>query len=135
VLHEVVQRGDCIEILEWTTELEDLEKFVDEWKLEGIVAKHVDRLYESSRRSGAWVKMRLNKRQEFVIRGYTPSHLGLDALLVGFYAGKELRFASAVRAGFRYRWWVRASLRSRAGTPPTMKNVYWAFQTWELAWR
>jgi bifunctional non-homologous end joining protein LigD len=37
--------------------------------------------------------------QEFVIGGYTPSHLGLDALLVGFYQGKELRFAGSVRAG------------------------------------
>jgi bifunctional non-homologous end joining protein LigD len=35
-----------------------------------------------------------------VIGGYTPSYLGLDALLVGFYVGKELRFAGSVRAGF-----------------------------------
>jgi ATP-dependent DNA ligase len=42
----------------------------------------------------------VQKRQEFVVGGYTPSHLGLDALLVGFYAGRELRFAGAVRAGF-----------------------------------
>ena len=43
--------------------------------------------------------MRLTCRQEFVIGGYTPSHLGLDALLVSFYQGKELRFAGSVRAG------------------------------------
>ena len=100
LLREVVQRRDCIEIAEWTNELDDLEQFVKEWKLEGIVAKHVHSPYEGGKRSGAWVKKRFDRRQEFVIGGYTPSHLGLDALLVGFYTGKELRFAGAVRAGF-----------------------------------
>ena len=52
------------------------------------------------KRLGAWVKLRFNCRQEFVVGGYTPSYLGLDALLVGFYKGKELRFAGAVRSGF-----------------------------------
>lgn len=46
------------------------------------------------------MKLRYNYRQKFVIGGYTPSYLGLDALLVGFYRGKELRFARAVRGGF-----------------------------------
>jgi bifunctional non-homologous end joining protein LigD len=35
-----------------------------------------------------------------MIGSYTPSYLGLDAILVGFYRGKELRFAGSVRAGF-----------------------------------
>jgi ATP-dependent DNA ligase len=100
LLQKVIQRRECIEIAEWTNDLERLEHFVNEWKLEGIVAKHADSLYESGRRSGAWVKKRFEKRQEFVVGGYTPSDLGLDAVLVGFYSGKELRFAGAVRAGF-----------------------------------
>lgn len=45
------------------------------------------------------MKLRYNCRQEFVIGGYTPSHLGVDALLIGFYRGKELRFAGSVRGG------------------------------------
>jgi bifunctional non-homologous end joining protein LigD len=99
LLREVVRRSKCVEIAEWTTELENLSAFVTELKLEGIVAKQIDSRYEAGRRSGAWVKLRFNKRQEFVVGGYMPSHLGLDALLVGFYAGKALRFGS-VRAGF-----------------------------------
>jgi bifunctional non-homologous end joining protein LigD len=100
VLREVIQRSPWIEIAEWTTDPEPMETFVRKLQLEGIVAKQSDSRYEPGRRSGAWVKLRFNKRQEFVIGGYTPSDLGLDALLVGFYAGKELRFAGAVRAGF-----------------------------------
>jgi bifunctional non-homologous end joining protein LigD len=99
LLQKVIAHRDCIQIAESTTDLEGLEQFVKEQKLEGIVGKRIDSLYESGRRSGAWVKMRFDKRQEFVIGGYTPSHLGIDALLVGFYKGRELRFAGSVRAG------------------------------------
>jgi bifunctional non-homologous end joining protein LigD len=99
LLQKVILHRDCIQIAESTTDLTGLEHFVKEQKLEGIVGKQIDRLYEPGRRSGSWVKLRLNKRQEFVIGGYTPSHLGLDALLVGFYHGKDLRFAGSVRAG------------------------------------
>ena len=31
--------------------------------LEGVIAKRCDRLYEPGRRSGAWVKMRVNKSE------------------------------------------------------------------------
>ena len=68
--------------------------------LEGIVAKRKDSHYESGERSGAWVKLKLDKQQEFVIGGYRPGPHGVDALLVGYYEGKALRFAGKVRAGF-----------------------------------
>ena len=68
--------------------------------LEGIVAKRRDSLYQSGERSGAWVKLKLDKQQEFVIGGYRPGAHGIDALLVGYYERKALRFAGQVRAGF-----------------------------------
>src|SRR5207237_10064636 len=68
--------------------------------LEGIVAKRKDSLYQSGERSGAWVKLKLDKQQEFVVGGYRPGQNGIDALLVGYYERNELRFAGKVRAGF-----------------------------------
>lgn len=68
--------------------------------LEGIVAKRKDSRYQSGERSGAWVKLKLDKQQEFVIGGYRPGPNGIDALLVGYYEGRQLRFAGKVRAGF-----------------------------------
>jgi bifunctional non-homologous end joining protein LigD len=41
--------------------------------LEGIVGKRIDSVYESGERSGAWIKLRANLEQEFVIGGYIPS--------------------------------------------------------------
>jgi bifunctional non-homologous end joining protein LigD len=40
--------------------------------LEGIVAKRRDSLYEPGKRTGAWIKYRVNRGQEFVIGGYIP---------------------------------------------------------------
>jgi bifunctional non-homologous end joining protein LigD len=68
--------------------------------LEGIVAKRTDSRYQSGERSGAWMKLKLDKQQEFVIGGYRPGAHGVDALLVGYYEAKQLRFAGKVRAGF-----------------------------------
>jgi DNA ligase D-like protein (predicted ligase) len=68
--------------------------------LEGIIGKRSDSVYEAGERSGAWIKHRLNSGQELVIGGYTPGGHGFDALTVGYYAGKDLRFVAKVRNGF-----------------------------------
>jgi DNA ligase D-like protein (predicted ligase) len=68
--------------------------------LEGVIAKRRDSLYEPGERSGDWVKVRFDLAQEFVVGGYSPGNNGFDALLVGFYDGRRLRFAGKVRAGF-----------------------------------
>jgi ATP-dependent DNA ligase len=75
-------------------------KFVREHGLEGVIAKRRDSVYQPGMRTGVWSKYRINLGQEFVIGGYVPSNLGVDSLVVGFYRGKDLIYASRVRAGF-----------------------------------
>jgi len=68
--------------------------------IEGVIAKRRDSTYQPGARSNEWVKLKLEQQQEFVIGGYRPDGtLGLDALLVGHYEGKDLLFAGKVRAG------------------------------------
>jgi hypothetical protein len=55
--------------------------------------------YEPGKRSGAWLTYKVNKAQAFVIGGYTSDN-PLDALIVGYYEGDKLIFASKVRNGF-----------------------------------
>jgi ATP-dependent DNA ligase len=67
--------------------------------LEGLVAKRRDSRYEAGARVGAWVKMRVNDGQEFVIGGYTLGGRTFDALVFGYYDGARFLYART-RNGF-----------------------------------
>lgn len=80
--------------------------------LEGIVAKRLDSRYEAGRRSGAWLKIKNQRRQELVIAGWVPGQGKrrgtIGALLVGYWeraAGENcgkprLVYAGKVGTGF-----------------------------------
>lgn len=67
--------------------------------LEGVIAKRRDSRYDAVQ-SNAWLKLKLDRQQEFVVGGYRPGTHGVDSLLVGYYEAGQLRFAGKVRAGF-----------------------------------
>jgi DNA ligase D-like protein (predicted ligase) len=73
---------------------------VREQGLEGVIAKRKTSVYEEGKRTGSWVKMRINKGQEFVIGGYLPGPHGVDSVIIGFYRGKDLVYVARVRNGF-----------------------------------
>jgi bifunctional non-homologous end joining protein LigD len=69
---------------------------------EGVIAKLAESRYEG-RRSPNWLKFKCVRDQEFVVGGYTTpkgSRVGLGALLVGYYEGPDLVYASKVGTGF-----------------------------------
>ena len=67
---------------------------------EGLVAKRRNSVYEPGLRSGAWMKMRVNRGQEFVIGGYTRGTKTFDALVFGYYEGQQLIYVARTRNGF-----------------------------------
>jgi DNA ligase D-like protein (predicted ligase) len=100
ILNKILPVNDHIGLSIVEHRLAHMLKFVKQHGLEGVVAKRSDGVYEPGVRSGSWSKYRINLGQEFVIGGYTPGTLGFDALIVGFYRGKDLIYAARVRAGF-----------------------------------
>jgi DNA ligase D-like protein (predicted ligase) len=80
--------------------LADLIQSVKAQKLEGLVAKRRNSVYEPGERSGAWLKMRINQGQEFVIGGYTVGGATFDALIFGYYQGDDLVYVARTRNGF-----------------------------------
>jgi ATP-dependent DNA ligase len=80
--------------------LADLIQSVKAHKLEGLVAKRRNSMYEPWQRSGAWLKMRVNQGQEFVIGGYTVGGATFDALIFGYYEGDDLVYVARTRNGF-----------------------------------
>jgi bifunctional non-homologous end joining protein LigD len=91
--------------------LTDLIHSVKEQGFEGLVAKRRDSVYEPGERSGAWLKMRVNRGQEFVIAGYTVGGTTFDALIFGYYTDEGLIYAARTRNGFTPK--VRADLMKR----------------------
>jgi bifunctional non-homologous end joining protein LigD len=80
-------------------------KEIVEQGLEGVIAKRRDSRYGVGRRSGAWLKVKTQNEQEFVIGGYTPpegSRKYFGAIMVGYYDGNDLMFASRVGTGFDF---------------------------------
>jgi DNA ligase D-like protein (predicted ligase) len=99
----------------------DVMKAVRAVGLEGVIAKRKHSIYQPGERSADWVKLKLERQQEFVIGGYRPDgSKGVDALLVGYYEGRDLRFAGKVRAGMVPH--VRRELRSKL-KPHEVKDV------------
>jgi len=69
---------------------------------EGVVAKRADSPYRETR-SRAWLKFKCEAGQELVIGGFTAprgSRTELGALLLGYYADGQLRYAGKVGTGF-----------------------------------
>ena len=69
---------------------------------EGLIAKRADSPYVTTR-SRDWLKFKCEQGQELVVAGYTQPHgsrIEFGALLLGYYADGELRYAGKVGTGF-----------------------------------
>lgn len=106
---------------------------------EGVIAKRVDSVYEPGRRSRAWLKLKIEYRQEFVVGGWTEprnSRQHLGAILVGYYDGKgNLIYAGHTGGGFSQKTLAEMHARLKplerdtspfTTTPRTNERVHWA---------
>lgn len=71
--------------------------------LEGIMAKRKDSIYETGHRTGNWLKIKSNKRQEVVIGGFTKNDdtsKPFSALLVGVFEKGKFVYTGKIGTGF-----------------------------------
>ncbi|MGI9615064.1 MAG: hypothetical protein ACR2QO_19285, partial [Acidimicrobiales bacterium] len=112
----------------------------DDRGLEGVVAKKLASRYEPGARSAAWRKVKIRRRQEFVVVGWLPGQGNLagqiGSLLVAINDEDQLVFAGAVGSGIGER--DRAQLNERfvvtgvcpfAATPPLDREPIWTEPT------
>ncbi|HEX3551062.1 MAG TPA: non-homologous end-joining DNA ligase [Candidatus Elarobacter sp.] len=105
--------------------------------LEGIVGKVRASTYRSIR-SREWIKIKIKKRQELVVGGWTEprgSRKEFGALLLGYYAGDDFVYAGHVGTGFDGKL-LRDLMRKLAplerktspfaNTPKTNTRAHWA---------
>jgi bifunctional non-homologous end joining protein LigD len=70
---------------------------------EGVIGKRKQSKYEPGKRSASWLKVKSTTSEDFVIGGYTKgkgARESLGAILVGYWEGRDLRYASHVGSGF-----------------------------------
>lgn len=73
--------------------------------LEGVIAKRLDSVYLSAKRSHDWLKIKAVREQEAIICGFTEpagSRKYLGALVLGVYKGKELVYIGHSGGGFNH---------------------------------
>ena len=85
---------------QFETSATDMLAAVRQQQLEGVVGKRKDSFYEPGKRTGSWIKYRVNRGQELVIGGYVPGADGLDSIVVGYCKGDRLIYVARVRNGF-----------------------------------
>ncbi len=106
--------------------------------LEGLLAKRLDSIYEAGKRTGAWLKIKNQRRQELVIAGWVPGkgkrQGSIGALLVGYWDRLPVRgaespprlvYAGKVGSGFSGRTLAELAARlaplRRAASPFAVK--------------
>ncbi|MDQ3051645.1 MAG: DNA ligase D [Bacteroidota bacterium] len=104
LLEQLIPESDIIRMSE-TFDQDGIVFFelAEKMGLEGIIAKKADSTYSTGLRSGEWLKIKANKRQEMVIGGYTRnvgSSKAFSSLLVGVFDKKVLRYTGKVGTGF-----------------------------------
>ncbi|MDB5356471.1 MAG: polymerase LigD, ligase domain protein [Phycisphaerales bacterium] len=72
--------------------------------LEGVIAKRLDSIYVPGQRSTAWIKIKILRRQEFVVGGWIAEESGragrIGAMLLGYHdSDGKLRYAGRVGTG------------------------------------
>lgn len=75
----------------------------DKLGLEGMIAKRSDSVYRPGDRSKDWLKVKLQRRQEVVIGGYTRNEgtsKAFSSLLLGVYKADRLEYVGKVGTGF-----------------------------------
>lgn len=83
---------------------------------EGLIAKDKNSIYVSSR-SRSWQKFKCDKRQEFIIVGYTDpagSRVGFGSLLIGYYKNRKLKYAGRVGTGYNTQLLKKLSKRLKS---------------------
>jgi bifunctional non-homologous end joining protein LigD len=80
----------------------------DGW--EGVIAKRTDSPYQPGVRSKAWLKLKVEHRQEFVVGGWTEprnTREYIGALLLGYFDGDRFKYVGHTGGGF-----TRAGLKT-----------------------
>lgn len=133
ILRRVLPSSDHIRIVDEVPERgEDLFAAVSSLGLEGVVAKREDSPYKAGY-SPLWLKIRVDRTDDFIIAGYEPGPGGVRRLHLALCEDADLVYAGTVGSGLDTR--EMAEIRARldparrptppVANPPKDRNAVW----------
>lgn len=124
ILSRILPASDIIKYSDHFDDGLELFKLIEKKGMEGIVAKRRDSKYHPGRRTKDWLKIPTEKRQEFVIGGWTDSESGgaFRTLLFGYYEKDKLLFIGHAGGGFKDK--EKTAIRERLQKLEVSKNPF-----------
>ncbi len=103
ILFSVIPFNDVIKFSDHFEEGMRLFQLMKEQEMEGMVAKKKSSIYTPGKRGKDWLKLPTEKRQEFVIGGWTESDSGsaFASLLFGYYEKGKLVYQGHAGGGYK----------------------------------
>src|SRR5690242_1649811 len=103
ILSNVIPFNDTIRYSDDFDQGIQLFELIKKQEMEGIVAKRKDSHYQQGKRGKDWLKLPTEKRQEFVIGGWTESDNAspFAALVFGYYEDGKLLYQGHAGGGFK----------------------------------
>ncbi len=141
VLEDLLEPGSCWSVPAYSIGGADsMLQVARDKELEGIVMKRTDSLYRPGSRSKSWLKIKVRRRQEFVVGGWLEGQGGLagrlGSLVVGVWNGSQFIVAGRVGSGLTddERRRLEPMLTDRtnppfAEVPPMDKPAHWVEPT------
>ncbi|HEY2583013.1 MAG TPA: DNA ligase D [Mucilaginibacter sp.] len=105
VLKEILPAGDDLVRVSKVFNASGVDFFhaAERMGLEGIIAKKANSIYSPGLRSKEWLKIKVHKRQEVIIAGYTKNEdtsKQFSSLLLAVYENGSLQYVGKVGTGF-----------------------------------
>jgi len=103
LLESVLEDNKSWKVPKSNTDIQAMFDIAESKKLEGIVLKRKDSIYQPGKRSHDWIKKKIRQRQEFIICGWHEGEESLKgavgSLILGYMRKGNITFAGIVGTG------------------------------------
>jgi bifunctional non-homologous end joining protein LigD len=100
ILQTTLKENATVQLIFYTEQGKKLWNSMKKRKLEGVIAKKKDSVYQEGKRSESWLKIKLTQTVDAIIIGFTETKRKISSLALGLYDDGDIQFIGKVGTGF-----------------------------------
>jgi bifunctional non-homologous end joining protein LigD len=100
ILRETLKENATVQLIFYTEQGKKLWNSMKKRKLEGVIAKKKDSVYQEGKRSDSWLKIKLTQTVDAIVIGFTETKRKISSLALGLYDDGDIQFIGKVGTGF-----------------------------------